>query len=112
MPSGSARAFSTSIVCAKHERATKNCAGPSTRSIRLICTRCSMVIASAAAVASSRSDAFATCIPVRSRTMVWKFSRASRRPWAISAWYGVYGVYQPGFSSTLRRMTLGVMQSA
>lgn len=28
-------------------------------------------------------------------------------PCAISAWYGVYCVYQPGFSSTLRRMTAG-----
>ncbi len=45
---------------------------------------------------------------MRSATIVWKFSSASSRPWAISAWYGVYCVYQPGFSSTLRRMTGGV----
>ncbi len=41
--------------------------------------------------------------------MVWKFSRASRRPWLISGWYGVYAVYQAGLSSTLRRITAGVM---
>ena len=41
-------------------------------------------IASAAAVASSSSDAFATSSPVRSQTMVWKFSKASSRPWLIS----------------------------
>jgi len=50
-------------------------------------------------------------MPVRSRTTVWKLSSASRRPCAISAWYGVYGVYQDGFSSTFRRITLGVTQS-
>ena len=46
--------------------------------------------------------------PVRSVTMVWKFSSASSRPWLISGWYGVYAVYQAGFSSTLRRITAGV----
>ena len=46
-------------------------------------------MASAAAVASSSSEAFAISMPVRSVTMVWKFSSASRRPCAISAWYGV-----------------------
>ena len=44
--------------------------------------------------------------------MVWKLSNDSNRPWAISAWYGVYGVYHPGFSKTLRRMTGGVIVSA
>ena len=44
------------------------------------------VMASAAAVASSRSEALARGSPVRSDTMVWKLSSASRRPWAISAW--------------------------
>jgi hypothetical protein len=43
-------------------------------------------------------------------TIVWKFSIASSRPWAISAWYGVYWVYQPGFSRMLRRSTAGVTQ--
>ena len=66
------------------------------------------VIASAAAVASSSTDAPATGRPVRSSTMVWKFSRASRRPWEISGWYGVYAVYQAGLSRTLRRITGGV----
>ena len=85
MPSGSARARRTSIVCGKHESATKNCGGPPTLSIRFACTRCSIVIASAAAVASSSSDALATSIPVRSRTIVWKLRSASSRPCAISA---------------------------
>ena len=40
--------------------------------------------------------------------MVWKLSSASSRPCAISAWYGVYAVYQPGFSSMLRWTTWGV----
>jgi hypothetical protein len=66
------------------------------------------VIASAAAVGSSSSDALAVGRPVRSATTVWNVSSASRRPCEISGWYGVYAVYQPGFSSTLRRMTPGV----
>ena len=66
-------------------------------------------MASAAAVPSSSSDAFAISRPVRSMTAVWKFRSASSRPWAISAWYGVYCVYHPGFSRTLRWMTPGVM---
>ena len=40
--------------------------------------------------------------------MVWKFSSASRRPCEISAWYGVYAVYQPASSTTPRRITGGV----
>ena len=83
------------------------CASPSF----LPWTRCSSVIASPAAVPSSRSDALATAIPVRSDTIVWKLRSDSRRPCAISAWYGVYGVYQPGFSNTQRRITLGVSVS-
>ena len=43
-------------------------------------------MASAAAVASSNSDALANSMPVRSHTMCWKFSKASRRPCDISAW--------------------------
>ncbi len=70
--------------------------------------RLASVIASAAAVASSSIDALAIGMPVRSQIMVWKFTSASMRPWLISAWYGVYAVYQAGFSSTLRRMTGGV----
>ncbi len=64
--------------------------------------------ASATAVASSSSDAFATSRPVRSSTTCWKFSSASRRPCEISGWYGVYAVYQAGDSRTLRRITGGV----
>ena len=43
-------------------------------------------LASAAAVPSSSRLAFATGRPVNSQIIVWKLSRASRRPWAISAW--------------------------
>ncbi len=43
-------------------------------------------MASAAAVPSSSREALATSIPVRSITIVWKLSSASRRPWEISAW--------------------------
>ena len=71
----------------------------------------SSVIASAAAVASSSSDALAIAMPVRSQTIVWKLSSASSRPCEISAWYGVYAVYQAGFSRMLRRMTPGVMRA-
>ena len=45
-----------------------------------------IAIASAAAVPSSSKEALATSIPVKSMTMVWKFSSASKRPCAISAW--------------------------
>ena len=43
--------------------------------------------------------------------MVWKLSSASSRPCEISGWYGVYAVYQAGFSSTLRWITGGVIVS-
>ncbi len=66
------------------------------------------VIASAAAVPSSSSDALAVGRPVRSATIVWKLISASSRPCEISGWYGVYAVYQDGSSSTLRRITGGV----
>ncbi len=46
---------------------------------------CAIAIASAAAVASSSREALAIGMPVRSQTMVWKFSSASSRPCAISA---------------------------
>ena len=68
-----------------------------------------MAIASAAAVASSSIEALARSMPVRSATIVWKLSSASSRPWLISGWYGVYAVYQAGFSSRLRRITGGVI---
>ncbi len=44
------------------------------------------VIDSAAAVGSSRRDEPATGSAVRSSTIVWKLSSASRRPWEISGW--------------------------
>ena len=43
--------------------------------------------------------------------MVWKLRSASSRPCEISGWYGVYAVYQAGFSSTLRWITGGVIVS-
>ena len=46
-------------------------------------------MASAAAVPSSSSEAPEVGRPVRSATIVWKLSSASRRPWEISGWYGV-----------------------
>ena len=67
-----------------------------------------MCIASAAAVASSSSEALAIGEAGEVATIVWKLSSASSRPCAISAWYGVYGVYQPGFSRMLRWITGGV----
>ena len=93
---------STSIVC--------GWASPATTIVSLLALtlRRASVIASAAAVASSSIDAFAIAIPVRSQTIVWKLTSASSRPCEISAWYGVYAVYQAGLSSTLRRMTPGV----
>ncbi len=65
-------------------------------------------IPSTTAVDSSSIDAFAVARPVRSVTIVWKLMSASSRPCEISGWYGVYAVYQDGFSSTLRVMTDGV----
>ena len=50
-------------------------------------------------------------MPDRSVHIVWKFNSASSRPCEISGWYGVYAVYQAGFSSTFRRMTGGVIVS-
>ena len=48
--------------------------------------RLASVIASAAAVASSSSEALAISMPVRSASMVWKLISASMRPCEISAW--------------------------
>ena len=102
MPSGSARVRTTSIVCGSTSSATKK------RVLVDLPMRWQSVIASAAAVASSSIDALAIAMPVRSHTIVWKLTSASSRPCEISGWYGVYAVYQAGFSSTLRRMTPGV----
>jgi hypothetical protein len=102
-----ARVRSTATVCGRQSASTTNGA-----SAGAFDTRRASAIPSAAAVASSSSEAFAVCRPVRSATIVWKFSRASSRPCEISGWYGVYAVYQAGFSSTFRRITAGVIVSA
>ena len=102
IPSGSARVASTASTCGCRSSAAKN------RELFDVAVRLAMPMASAAAVASSRRLALAIGSPVRSSTMVWKLSSASRRPCAISGWYGVYAVYQAGFSSTLRWMAGGV----
>ncbi|PQM48446.1 hypothetical protein C1Y40_01343 [Mycobacterium talmoniae] len=79
MPSGSARVANTAAVWANTSTSTTS------RSATLPRTaRCINVMASAAAVPSSSIDALATSRPVRSATMVWKFSNASSRPWLIS----------------------------
>ncbi len=83
MPTGSARVASTARVCGWVSASTTKRMDP-VRS-----TRCSRAMASAAAVGSSSSEAFASGRPVRSATTVWKFSRASSRPCEISGWYGV-----------------------
>ena len=105
MPNGAARVASTAAVCRYTSASTAS------RLDEPRAARCISVIASAAAVPSSSIDALATSSPVRSATMVWKFSSASSRPWLISGWYGVYAVYQAGFSSMLRRNTGGVSVS-
>ena len=65
-PIGSARPFTTSIVCGWQSAATRKRSAPF-----FLLTRWSIAIASAAAVASSSSEAFATGRPVRSETAVW-----------------------------------------
>ena len=79
-PSGSARVRITSIVCGWQSRSTKKAVAFD------FAARWQSAIASAAAVASSSSEALATSSPVRSQTIVWKFSSASSRPWLISGW--------------------------
>ena len=79
MPSGCARVRMTCSVCGSTSCAT-------TKRVDFdLPTRAASVIASAAAVASSSIDALAIAMPVRSVTMVWKFTSASMRPWLISA---------------------------
>src|SRR5256884_7897634 len=106
-PRASARVRTTAIVCGWHPSAIMNIGVVpggtfATASVRFI--------ASAAAVASSSREALAIGSAVRSATIVWKLSRASSRPCAISGWYGVYAVYQPGVSTMLRWMTWGVKE--
>ena len=73
------RAASPARVCGRHrESARKMLPFPAARRVS--------VMASAAAVASSSREAPATPSPVRSATMVWKFSSASSRPCEISGW--------------------------
>ena len=74
------RVRTTSSVCGWTLSETKNASCPGFASASKRC------IASAAAVPSSSSEAFATGNPVRSMTIVWKLSSASRRPWEISGW--------------------------
>ena len=83
MPIGSARVRSTAIVCGWVSWCTTK------RADGTFASRRAIAIASAAAVASSSSEAFVTASPVSSVTIVWKLSSASSRPWLISAWYGV-----------------------
>ena len=90
------------MVCGWQSESTKNTGESDFPARRAI------VLASAAAVPSSSSDALASGRPVRSLTRVWKLSRACRRPCEISGWYGVYDVYQAGFSMMLRSTTGGV----
>ncbi len=78
MPSGSARVRTTASVCGCTSSATRNVFDFD------LPTRRHIVIASAAAVASSSIDAFAMSIAVRSDTIVWKLMIASRRPCEIS----------------------------
>jgi hypothetical protein len=83
MPIGSARVFSTSTVCGCTPFDTKN-----TFDFDLA-ERLARVMASAAAVPSSSSEALAISMPVRSAHICWKLISASMRPCEISAWYGV-----------------------
>ena len=78
IPKGAARVCITAMFCGWQFSSTKNAL------TFAFDTRCAMVIASAQAVASSRSDALAISKPVRSLIMVWKFSIASSRPCEIS----------------------------
>ena len=105
MPIGSARVCTTAMVCGSVSASTTK------RFDFDFAVRRISVIASAAAVASSSMEALAMSSPVRSATAVWKFSSASSRPCEISGWYGVYAVYQAGFSSTFRLITPGVTVS-
>ena len=106
MPIGFARVRITAMVCGRQSASSTTGAVGAVRD-----TRRASATASAAAVASSSRLAFAVGSPDRSATTVWKFSSASSRPCAISGWYGVYAVYQDGFSMMFRRITGGVIVS-
>ena len=85
-PAGSLTASNQSLVV----RTTATVCGsvPASRSSTrpVLVERRATVIASATAVASSSRLAPAVGSPVRSLTIVWKFSSASSRPWLISGW--------------------------
>ena len=83
MPSGSARARTTAMVCGWVSASTKKAVAACLVERRI------RVMASAAAVDSSSIEALAMSMPVRSVTIVWKLRSASSRPWLISGWYGV-----------------------
>ncbi len=80
-PNQAARVRTTSSVWGKTSSATKK-----VLLLAFLLARLHSAIASAAAVASSSSEALASSMPVRSITICWKLSRASRRPWEISGW--------------------------
>ncbi len=84
MPNGSLRVSSTSSVCGKICLSTKSWQRPCLTASRERSAYI-MSMASAAAVASSRSEQLAICIPVSEMIAVWKLSSASRRPCEISA---------------------------
>ncbi len=103
MSSASARDCSSASVCGNTSASTTK------RFVFSFEARRASSMPSTTAVPSSSIEALAVSSPVRSVTIVWKLISASRRPCEISGWYGVYAVYQLGFSSTLRLITDGVM---
>ena len=104
IPNGFARVITTAFVCGCTCSSIRK-----TASSLILEERRARVIASAAAVDSSSIDAFEISRPVSSQTIVWKAKRASKRPCEISGWYGVYAVYQAGFSKTFRLITGGTI---
>ncbi len=68
MPTGTARVRSTSMVWGRHSSDTKKRLDSLALPLRELKN---MVMASAAAVLSSRREALAISMPVRSITMVW-----------------------------------------
>ncbi|CAG6913761.1 hypothetical protein PICSAR5_03083 [Mycobacterium avium subsp. paratuberculosis] len=78
MPSGRARVATMAAVWANTSASTASRLDLPRDARRI------SVIASAAAVPSSSIEALAISRPVKSATMVWKFSSASSRPWLIS----------------------------
>ena len=110
MPSGSARPRSTSMVCGKQRSDTRNTLSCPAGAF-FVCTRWNIVIASAAAVPSSSSDAVAMSIAGQvvddGLEVQQRLEPALRDLGLIRR----VGRVPAGFSNTLRRITLGVMQS-